>query len=287
VPIYDLTYRRASLERRAGGAFGPVFGQSLRYAFRSRWTKGIFVAAWLPALVFISIVYVQTGFVASLGREGPNLTLRLGTGFSYLRLLQIEEAWLLLLACAVGAGLLAEDRRANALELYFARPLTRFEYLSGKFAALVAILFGVTGLPAIVVWLFDVLLAPDWSRFSSTWDWPLRFAAYGLVLAGVTASVMLALSAVSKGGRHAAVYFAILFFLSPPVGHILAVLTRERSVRAIGYQPALNSIGEEIFGVFQGRGEPPAGAAFAVLLVAVLLSAVVTWTRTSPSEVVR
>src|SRR5262249_58048588 len=112
------------------------------------------------------------------------------------------EFGLLALACAVGAALPAGDRRATALELLFARPLTRLEYLAGKATALVSILFAVTGLPALVLWLFDVLVAPDWSRLRETWDWPPRFVGYGLVLAAATSSVVLALSAVAKRGLY-------------------------------------------------------------------------------------
>ncbi|MGH7151828.1 MAG: ABC transporter permease, partial [Planctomycetota bacterium] len=162
MPIYDLTYRRANLPRRKEGAFAPVFDQSFRYGFRSRWTKGIFIASWIPALAFCSTIYIRNGFAGGFqGREVNAFSLGLR---EYHIFFQVEQIWLLVLACAVGAGLLAEDRRANALELLFARPLRKAEYLGGKAAALSTILFAVTGLPALVVWLFDVLVAPDWSR---------------------------------------------------------------------------------------------------------------------------
>ena len=34
----------------------------------------------------------------------------------------------------VGAGIVANDRRANALQIYLAKPLTRVEYVAGKLA---------------------------------------------------------------------------------------------------------------------------------------------------------
>jgi ABC-type transport system involved in multi-copper enzyme maturation permease subunit len=286
VPVYDLTYRRANLPRRKEGAFAPVFDQSLRYGFRSRWTKGIFIASWLPALVYCSMIYIRNGFAG--GGRGRDVNAGFDLGLDWYHVFfQIEEIWLLVLACAVGAGLLAEDRRANALELLFARPLTRLEYLAGKAAALVSILFAVTGLPAVVVWLFDVLVAPDWSRLRETWDWPIRFVAFGLVLAAATSLVVLALSAVAKSGRYAAVYFAILFFLSLPVSAILALITGQRAVRALGYQASVNAVGKELFGLFPRPNEPPFAPALVVLLGAAAASAAVAWARTRPSEVVK
>ena len=36
----------------------------------------------------------------------------------------------------VGAGLIANDRRANALQIYLSKPLMRPEYIAGKLAVL-------------------------------------------------------------------------------------------------------------------------------------------------------
>src|SRR5216110_1930547 len=55
-----------------------------------------------------------------------------------------------LIAVYVGAGLIANDRRANALQIYLSKPMTRAEYVFGKLAILIAFLLLVTWLPAIV-----------------------------------------------------------------------------------------------------------------------------------------
>jgi hypothetical protein len=44
----------------------------------------------------------------------------------------------------VGAGLIANDRRANALQIYLSKPLTRAEYIAGKMAILFLFLLLVT-----------------------------------------------------------------------------------------------------------------------------------------------
>ena len=52
-----------------------------------------------------------------------------------------------------GAGLIANDRRANALQIYLSKPLTRVEYIFGKLAILATFLLLVTWVPAIVLLL--------------------------------------------------------------------------------------------------------------------------------------
>ena len=56
----------------------------------------------------------------------------------------------------VGSGLIANDRRANALQIYLSKPLTRAEYIFGKLAILMAFLALVTWLPAIVLLVVQV-----------------------------------------------------------------------------------------------------------------------------------
>ena len=51
----------------------------------------------------------------------------------------------------VGAGLIANDRRANALQIYLSKPLLRMEYIGGKLAILATFLLFVTLLPALLL----------------------------------------------------------------------------------------------------------------------------------------
>ena len=51
----------------------------------------------------------------------------------------------------VGSGLIANDRRANALQIYLSKPLTRVDYVVGKLATLLIFLTAVTWLPGILL----------------------------------------------------------------------------------------------------------------------------------------
>ena len=59
----------------------------------------------------------------------------------------------------VGAGLIADDRRANALQIYLSKPLTRVEYIAGKLTALMAFLSFVTWLPAMLLLFLQMMFA--------------------------------------------------------------------------------------------------------------------------------
>jgi ABC-type transport system involved in multi-copper enzyme maturation permease subunit len=66
-----------------------------------------------------------------------------------------------------GAGLIADDLKHNALQLYFARPLKKRDYLTGKAAVIFFFLFIVTLVPGIVFIFFKLVFAGNFQFFAS------------------------------------------------------------------------------------------------------------------------
>ena len=54
----------------------------------------------------------------------------------FRQFLEQQEVFVFFITVYAGAGLIANDRRANALQIYLSKPLTRVEYIFGKFAIL-------------------------------------------------------------------------------------------------------------------------------------------------------
>src|SRR5207247_2490770 len=66
----------------------------------------------------------------------------------FRQFLEQQEVFLFFITVYAGAGLIAADRRANALQIYLSKPLTRLEYIAGKLTILITILLLVTWMPA-------------------------------------------------------------------------------------------------------------------------------------------
>jgi ABC-type transport system involved in multi-copper enzyme maturation permease subunit len=114
-----------------------------------------------------------------------------------------------LLACVLlGAGLVAEDRRANALELYLSRPMSLREYLVGRFGTIATFIAAVTVIPAAVLVL--VQLSLNWSlegeagRLSGLL---LRTLLSGALWVAVPSLLILATSSLCERARNAAILF--------------------------------------------------------------------------------
>ena len=71
--------------------------------------------------------------------------------------LEQQDFFVFIITIYVGAGLIANDRRANALQIYLSKPLMRTEYIAGKAAVLFTFLMLVTWLPAILLLFLQVV----------------------------------------------------------------------------------------------------------------------------------
>src|SRR5207302_8782701 len=102
----------------------------------------------------------------------------------------------------------ATDRRANALQIYLSKPLTRFEYIAGKLAILAAFLLLVTWVPAVFLLIIQIMFSGSFTFFL---DHAFLFPAitvFSFIQVITVASAMLALSSLSKSSRYVGVLYA-------------------------------------------------------------------------------
>jgi ABC-2 type transport system permease protein len=117
---------------------------------------------------------------------------------------------ILFLLGSVTPGLISRDLRSRAFLLYFARPIGKIEYIVGKLLIPIAFIIFVTTLPALALYLFAILMSPDFSVIWSTWDIPIRIVGATTALVIPTASLALMLSSLTYESRFASfAWFAI------------------------------------------------------------------------------
>src|SRR5690606_31467507 len=107
-----------------------------------------------------------------------------------------------MLACAfllamVAAGLVAEDRRTGAMELYFSRPLRRHDYVAGKLLAAGLVPAATLVLPFALLWLFAIGMAPP-AAAGELWGLLLPGLLGALVAAATLTATILGLSALGE-----------------------------------------------------------------------------------------
>ena len=113
----------------------------------------------------------------------------------------------------IAPPLISQDIRSRALLLYFSRPLTRLEYILGKMAVVWGYVAMITTIPALALYITGVMLSPDLSVISHTWDFPLRILAASVILMVPTTAIALAFSASTSRSYYASFgWFAVWAF---------------------------------------------------------------------------
>ena len=220
----------------------PITRLGLRLAFKKRGFKFLYFGTFVPALAFLVGIYIseRIGEFRYWFRGSPLLFEVNPAFFKTYYTSEFLLFMLVMLMVVGGAGLIADDLRHNALQLYFSRPLEKRDYLAGKASVLVVLLLSLTLLPGLAFVLFKLLFSGSFS-FIATYPWiMLSILAYS---AAVTAFFCLYTLVLSSLEPEPAVCFDPAFCDLPgvryPVWDFLWKFQRTRVCAAVPQgQPA-------------------------------------------------
>jgi ABC-type transport system involved in multi-copper enzyme maturation permease subunit len=154
---------------------------------------------------------------------------------------------LCIISIYAGAGLIANDLKANALEIYFAKAITRRDYLLGKLGVVVFFVALPTLLPGLLLFLLAAAFHSD-LEFLEQYSWVvLPIVAYSLLIIFANGLIVLALSSLSRSGRFAGIFFAAVVFFSQILYGILNALLNTTRVAWVSLSNDLTQIGDVLF----------------------------------------
>lgn len=263
MPIHDQGYRRYAGRREAHGRTWLVITRAgLMERLRERKFLGLLLVAWLPFLVrsvqlYVAANYQQASFLAA-------------TPTMFRDFLGQQGVFVFFITLYVGSGLIANDRRANALQIYLSKPLTRVDYVVGKLATLLIFLAAVTWVPGILLLVMQILFAGNLTFLKANLFLFPAITVFSAVTVLTSAFSMLALSSLSKSRRFVAVMYAGLIFFTAALYQALRGITGSRAWAFISPGDVLDVFASIIF-----RIPGPTSIPFpvAVLFVVVLLGA--------------
>jgi ABC-2 type transport system permease protein len=200
--------------------------------------------AWAPFVVRAVQVYIAANF-----QQASFLAPRAET---FREFLDQQGVFVFFVTIYIGAGLIANDRRANALQVYLSKPLTRAEYVAGKFAILFLFLASVTWLPAILLLLVQTMFAGNFAFVQENIFLLPAITLFSLLQVLVSAMTMLALSSMSKSSRFVGIMYAGLIFFTAAFFQALRGITGRSSWAWLSPTDTLEQMGAYIF-----RVDPP------------------------------
>jgi ABC-2 type transport system permease protein len=278
MPIHDQGYRRYGGERaRRGSAWAVIAKTGIRARLGQRAFLGLLLVSWFPFFVRAVQLYAAANL--------PQAAFLAPTPELFRQFLEQQGIFVFFLTVYGGAGLIAHDRRANALQIYLSKPMTRAEYVCGKLAILIAWLLLVTWVPAILLLVVQIAFAGNVDFF---WNNLYLFPAitvFTFVEIVTVSTAMLALSSLSNSSRYVGILYAALLFFSEALFGVLRLVTGDTRLSWISVPFDLNQVGDAIFRL-PLRYDTPWPLSLAVLILLVLASGFVLERRVRGVEVV-
>ena len=242
MPIHDQGYRRYAGERRVrDGRWSVIARAGILERLRERRFLGLMLVAWLLFAVRAVQLYVGTTIVRASFFAPSEETFH---GF-----LNQQRLFVFFITIYAGAGLIASDRQANALQLYLSKPITRRDYIAGKLATLAAFLITVTWVPAMMLLALQVLFSGSLDFVSSHPRLVPAITITSVLQVALASMTMLALSSLSASRRFAAMLYALVTIFAGAVGGVLQTATGAAGWVLLSPQNTLRVVTDALFGV--------------------------------------
>jgi ABC-type transport system involved in multi-copper enzyme maturation permease subunit len=244
MPIFDQSYRHYEGEFK-GYSFRwwVITRRGIMHFLRKKWFILLLLLTLIPFLVRGVMIYVATHFP-----EAKLQILDINPRFFYQYILQ-QQFFLLIITILTGSGLIANDLRYNALQLYLSKPIRRFDYVAGKLGVISFFLLLITLLPALFLFIIRLLFSNDWSFLKQYYWLPLSIIAFCIIIIAVTGCLIMAISSLFKSTRLAAIVFAVVFMFSAIMYQILYRIYHNDKFALVSFIHNLDRLGSKLFGV--------------------------------------
>jgi ABC-type transport system involved in multi-copper enzyme maturation permease subunit len=264
VPIHDQSYRRyRGGKAKPGAAWLVIARAGIMNMIRKRIFLGLMILAWIPFVARAVLLYASTNF--------PQIALLAPTAETFRDFLEQQNVFVFFVAIYVGAGLIANDRRANALQIYLSKPLMRSEYIAGKAAVLFFFLMLVTWVPAIMLLVLQVMFAGNFQFLQKNLFLFPAITVAALLQVLLASFTILALSSLSKSSRYVSILFAGIIFFTLAIFGVLAGITGSNAMSWISPTESAAQVRNVIF-----RLPPPYVTPWQVSLLVILAFIIVS-----------
>jgi ABC-2 type transport system permease protein len=278
MPIHDQSYRRYGGGRKSVGRAWTVIARAgVMTMIRKRTFLGLLVAAWVPFVGHVMQIYFSTNF--------PQMAILAPTAKTFRDFFNWQEIFVFLVTIYVGAGLIASDRRANALQIYLSKPLLRSEYIAGKAAVLFTFLLAVTWLPAILLLIVQVLFAGSLEFVQKNLFLFPAITVASVLEVSVATFTMLALSSLSKSPRYVAILYAGVVFFTASIYGVMYAITNDSSLAWLAVSTNVSQVTDVIFRL-PPKFDTPWQVSLTVLIGLIVLSVSILERRVRGVEIV-
>ena len=278
MPIHDQSYRHyGGGKAMPGRSWMVIAWAGIMTMIRKRVFLGLLLLALGPFLV----VAVRAWGAANY----PQMAMFAPTAETFRQYLEWQSFFVFVITVWAGAGLIANDRRANALQIYLSKPLLRSEYIAGKLAVLVTFLLLVTFVPAMLLLILKVIFEGNFTFLRENLFLIPAITIGSLIQVAVASFVMLALSSLSKSARYVGILYAGIWFFTSAIYGVLYAITGSSRIAWISINNNVLQVVDVIFRL-KPRYATPWEVSLLVIIALIVISISILERRVRGVEVV-
>lgn len=218
-PIADLTYRNYD------GPLDPprfrwwaIARTVIRIAFKKRftWVLSILSAWYYLGMIFILFITDAMSAQTPAGVVSPfeQYINRIVWRDQFIHGISFGQILFMAISLILGAGAISNDNRANALLVYLSKPVTKLDYLVGKWVGVFLPLWLMMLIPSLVFFLYGMMSYQS-KGFISDDPWMFGQLMVALpIIAAFHASLIIGTSSLFNQGRIAGATYAGIYFLT-------------------------------------------------------------------------
>lgn len=225
--IHEQNYVRYEGPLRTERAAATIALASLRTYWSLTRTKIILLILWLMPLVTMIGVFAEYALTNSSLGEMSGATQSAPGAEPVAWFIQLSVMSLAILLMSSGCGVISDDLRYKTFQLYFSKPLSRFQYGLGKFLGLLALGSLITLLPAVLIGALRIAFAmrADFGGVIAT-----QIGQGLLILTAATAIfclLVMGLSALTSHTRYVVLSWLGLLLVPSLLNTIIALATEQ------------------------------------------------------------
>lgn len=227
----------------------PIFFTGIAAVYRRKYSKFLFASSIMTFLIFLAAVYVSTKpelqmltrLVKQIQSDAALFKTYYTNGFLLFMMM--------IISLFAGAEQISGDMKFKSFTFYLSRPLSRMDYVKGKFSIVLFYLLAFTLVPGLLLIIFKIIFTGEFSVSIRVF---LAAIIFPILVCLFLAGMAIMLSSLSANARLVKIIIFVIYMMSNAVAHMFYDIFKSRTFYYLSFQENFEQFGDFVFGTQSG-----------------------------------
>lgn len=261
----------------------PMLRNGINSVYKKKWSKLLFAVIVFYTLFFLFAIYVASRPELRMLREVVRNIQDTNMLFDYFYTFEGTLLFfVIIMSIFAGAELISNDIKFKSFTLYLSRPLSRLDYVKGKYSIVLFYLLMATLVPGILLILFKMIfLGFSTVSFQSA----AAAVVFSLLVSLFLASLTVLVSALTASARLVKILIFVIYAMSQAVAHMFREIFRSKDFLYLSVYENIDRFASFIFNTRGGGFYKEGLIAGLIMLVLTLIFFSIVLVRVKRVEV--